>query len=113
MEQKIEIVRGTSNTISIAVTDANGDPYTLATGETLLFGVKEDPGDKDPLIIKPVTSGTEGVYIVELAPSDTIELEYGRLVYDVGLQSGEDYFNIIETGPFVIKPNVTKWGDGS
>lgn len=113
MAQKVEIIRGTSNTINIAVTDANGDAYTLADGEKLLFGVKEGPGDKDPLIIKAVTSGTEGVYTVELDPSDTIELDYGRFVFDVGLQSGEEYFNIIETGPFVIKPNVTKWGDGS
>lgn len=113
MVQPIEVIRGTSNAFHITVTDANGNPYTLADGERLCFGVKQTPKDKDTLISKIVTSGTDGVYAVELKPADTMELEYGRYVYDVGLESGTEYFNVIEASTFVIKPNVTKWGEGT
>lgn len=111
--QPIEIIRGTSNTYNITPTDADGNPYTLAVGEKLLFGVKQSTADKEPLFVKVITSGTDGVYPVELEPGDTAELACGRFVYDVGLESGTKFFNIIKPSPFVIQPSVTKWGDGS
>lgn len=113
MRQKIEIVRGTTNTLALSVTDADGNAYTLADGELLIFGVKEKPEDEELLIQKTITDCTDGVAMVELSPDDTIGLKYGRYIYDVGLESGEDYHNIIPASPFVIQPNITKRGDGS
>jgi hypothetical protein len=113
MTQTIEIVRGTSNTFPITVTDADGTPYTLEAGEKLLFGVKKQPSDKDYLVLKTITATTNGEYVAKLLPNDTSGMEYGRYVYDVGLESGENFYNVIEASPFVVQPNVTKWGDGS
>lgn len=113
MAHKIEVVRGTSNTFPITVTDADSIPYMLADGEKLLFGVKKEPSDEEYIILKTITSATDGEYVAELMPNDTIGMEYGRYVYDVGLESGENYYNVIEASPFVVQPNVTKWGDGS
>lgn len=113
MTTKIEIVRGTTNIFPITVTDSDGIPYTLADGEKLLFGVKREPSDEEYLILKTITAATDGAYVAEIVPDDTSGLEYGRYVYDVGLESGENYYNVIETSPFVVKPNVTKWGDGT
>lgn len=112
--QRIEIVRGTTNTFSITLTDANDALYTLASGEVLVFGIKKTPElDADPIVKKIATSGTDGVYSVTIDPADTSGLPIGSYWYDVGVQSGTKYFNIIKPSPFKIGKNVTKWGDGS
>lgn len=113
MGQKIEVVRGTSNGYTLFIADDSGVGYTLEEGERLLLGVKEEPKDTDLLILKVITECTDGICTVGFAPADTIGLKYGRYVYDVGLESGEDYYNVIEASPFVVHPNVTKWGDGT
>ena len=107
------MIRGTTQVFNISVTDANGSPYMLGSGEFLLFGVKAKPEDNEYVVLKPVYSGADGVYTVNIAPEDTINVPYNRYVYDVGVQSGNNYYNIIPTSGFAILPNVTKWGDGA
>ena len=75
MVQPIEMIRGTTNVFHITITDAEGYPYPLKDGEKLHFGVKQNTKDKDLLISKIVTSGTDGIYAVEIAPGDTAALE--------------------------------------
>lgn len=113
MAQRIEIVRGTSKTLAVTVTDANNELYTLEDGEAVVFGVKRKPEDTERVILKTAESGENGVYNIFLIPTDTDKLPYGKYLYDVGVQSGGAYHNIIEPDVFVILPNVTKWGDGS
>ena len=43
----LSVVRGTTNTIRIDVTDANGTPYILGIGEVLRFGVKRNAVSSD------------------------------------------------------------------
>jgi hypothetical protein len=113
MAQKIEIVRGTTNTFNIAVRDADGREYALADGEKIVFGIKRNLDDPEAIVVKTATAGTDGVYAVTIVPSDTADLDPGRYHYDVGLQSGENYFNVIEHNPFIIQANVTRRGDGA
>ena len=103
----LEIIRGTTNTVHIDVTDAGGTPYALADGEVLRFGVKRNAASSEYLIRKDVTIGT-GSYSVTLTPEDTAGLAPGSYLFDVGLQSGGDYYNIIPTSAFVIRASVTK-----
>jgi len=110
MWDKIEIVRGTTNMIHIDVLDANGNPYTLQDGEKLIFGVKRNVTDADELIVKTASVAEGGGYVVNLAPDDTDDLTVGKYVYDVGLQSGDCFYNVIKANSFVIAGNVTKWG---
>lgn len=110
---KIEIVRGTTNTFDIPIKDANGQKYTLAADEKVVFGIKRHLKDAEPVFVKTVTAGSNGVYPVTIVPSDTEDLDPGRYFYDVGLQSGDDYFNVIEPSLFIIQSNVTKWGAGA
>lgn len=113
MTKDIRMVRGTSRTFSVSVTDANGNPYTLQSGEKLIFGVKKQAADEELLICKVVTDCVDGVCTVELDPEDTIELAVGKYYYDVGLQSADDYYIVVELSNFNIAANVTKWGDGA
>lgn len=110
MAETIAMIRGTTNLFNITVTDAEERLYTLGKGEFLKFGVKQKPEDEEYLVYKEISTGENGVYTVELAPDDTIGLAYGRYVYDVGLQIGSNYFNIIPASAFAVLPNITKWG---
>lgn len=105
--KSLSVVRGTTNTIRIDVTDANGTPYALGTGEVLRFGVKQDASSTGYLIRKDITSGT-GSYLVTLMPEDTIGLAVSQYLFDVGLQSGDNYYNIIPATTFDIQANITK-----
>lgn len=107
MVQKIEIVRCTSNVLQINVTDANGAAYTLGDGEAVVFGVKKEATDTDLLIVKTAESVGDGVFLVTLCPDDTEDLAAGRYWYDVGVEKGDNYFNVIELSPFVLVQNVT------
>ena len=113
MSQRIEIVRGTTKTLAITVTDSNNDIYTLEDGEKVVFGVKRKPEDSRPVILKTPTSGENGVYAMTITPADTEELPFGKYFFDVGILSGSNYHNIIKPRPFMILPNATKRGDVS
>lgn len=110
MGQPIEIVRGTTNVIEITVLDGEGNLRNLSSGEAILFGVKERLSDDVYVFVRAATQKTLGTYTVELFKEDTQGREFGRYYYDVGLQSGDDFFNIVEASSFVIAANVTKWG---
>ena len=109
MSQKIEIVKCTSDVIQITLTDHDGNLRALSSGEKIIFGLKRKCTDTDLLFVKAALPVDLGLYNVELCPEDT-DLEPGKYFYDVGLQSGGDYFNIVEPSPFVVQANVTKWG---
>lgn len=112
MVQAIDMVRGTTVPITLEVTDANGRLYTAGAGERIVFGVKKDPKDKAPIfVLQAVAQDESGQYTITVYPENTQTLEPGRYWYDVGLESGGDYFNIIEPSAFTILPNITKKGD--
>ena len=112
--QDIEIVRGTTNTFGITLTDAEGKFFTLESGQVLVFALKKRPKDVERVLVKQITSKLDGEYYLELSPGDTAELEPGKYFYDVGLQQGETvFYNIIEASVFDIKPNISELGDGS
>lgn len=109
-KQKISIVRGTTNAFAVAVSDENGDAYTLESGEVLRFGVKKRPGDAQYIFVKETAEANEdGEYDFTVDVDDTSELPFGSYYYDVGLQSGNDYFNVIPASPFEVAYNVTEW----
>ena len=114
MKQEIEIIRGTTNQIQIHVTDrSNGEPYTLADGEKIVFGVKKRPEHDECVLKKIITELTDGVCTVEIKPEDTESLPFGKYSFDVGLLSGKDYYSVIPPSVFHVRENITKRGDGA
>lgn len=110
MKQPIEIVRGTTNVFQINLTDANGAPYNLGSNEKIVFGIKKNPEAAELLLVKTAEILYEGMYSVKLCPEDTAALHCTKYSYDVGLDTGTDFFNIIEPSPFNIVANVTARG---
>lgn len=109
MKQPITMIRGTTQTIYIKLHDAEGNPYALDEGETLRFGVKKCPKDKERILEKTITAANaeDGEYVLNLSPSDTENLDSGYFFYDVGLQNGAEYFNVIECSKFELVPNIS------
>lgn len=103
------MIRGTTHPINVSLRDPSGAVYTLAEGEVLRFGLKRHPEDKECLIKKELTSAhlKDNVYVLILDPADTAELEFGTYYYDVGMQSGTTYKNVIECSKFKIDHNIT------
>lgn len=110
MKTDVEIVRGTTNTFQITVTNAFGQLYELGANEKLLFGVKKNHTDSTYIFVKTVKVGKNGVYTVTLHPEDTEKCDCCKYFYDVSIQSGDNFFNIIEASCFHVKKNITKWG---
>lgn len=113
MEKIIKIIRGTTNTFDISITDESGAAYVLQDGETLRFGVKSSADDSYYCFCKTLTSEnineSGDAYTLTLCPSDTEGLMFKRYCYDVGLQSGDDYYNVIPCSGFIVEHNITKW----
>lgn len=113
MSQKIKMVRGRTEAFEVPVTDAEGVPYELADGESVIFGIKKNAKDNAAIFTKLATHEGSGVYRISLIPEDTESIDPGDYVYDVGLRSGTDFFTIIEISPFTLLPNVTKRSDAT
>ena len=109
LRQTIDIIRGTSKTVNIAVSNADGTPYQLRSSEKLRFCVKRGYEDDVCVIEKELTSihYNDGVYMLHLSPSDTESLDAGRYFYDCGLQIGGEYYMIVERSQFNIIPNIS------
>lgn len=107
-QQAITMIRGTSAAFGVAVTDEDGNAYTLQSGETLRFGIKTTPNATEYILQKDFTdTDTEGNYTFTIDPADTAALDFGAYWYDIGLQSGEDYWNVIPASAFNIAYNIT------
>ena len=108
---KVSIVRGTTDVLDIVVNDENGSVYEIADGEKIILGVKCDTDDADFILLKTAQFlPDKGAYEVRFEPEDTADLGCREYVYDVALQSGNNFFNIVEASPFIVKPNVTRKG---
>lgn len=114
MKQPMKIIRGTTNAFGISITDENGAPYTLETGQVLVFALKRNDEDMERVLVKTIARTANGEYYLELEPRDTADLDCGMYFYDVGLQHGSGiFYNVIEASPFMILPNITQLGDGA
>lgn len=111
MKQPLSMIRATTQSIMIALKNDDGDKYTLAEGEKLIFGLKHYPEDQECVLSKTLTSADddgEGNYVLFLNPEDTANLDFGCYYYDVGKQSGTAYHNVIECSEFHLTYNITE-----
>lgn len=107
----ISIIRGTTKSIDIKLADDSGGAYILQSGEVLRFGVKTSAEQIDYILVKTLTAANLNsagdAYTLTLMPTDTEEMEFRRYCYDVGLQSGDDYYNVIPCSDFIVEHNIT------
>jgi hypothetical protein len=111
MEEVLSIVRGTTNPFSVIVKDHAGETQVLSEDQILIFGLKQNELDDNRVLVKPVSKRENGENYLELLPAETMDLEPGTYYYDIGMKQGTSFFNIVESSPIKIKPNVTKITD--
>ena len=113
MGEEMSVVRGTTNSFSVTVTDDEGNEYTPEVDQVLVFGLKRNKLDENRVLVKKITRRTSGEHYLEISPEDTKDLEPGNYYYDIGMQQGKSvFYNIVEASVFEIRPNVTMLGDG-
>ena len=114
-ENAIEIIRGSSKTLALTVTDELGAPVDL-TGGRILFSVKHTVQDDQPLVQKSsdlltqveITTPREGKAKIYLQPMDTQNLDPIEYTFDVWavLSNGKRY-PVVLPSIFRVKPGVT------
>lgn len=96
-DNDIELTRGDTETLEITVLDAEGNPYTLQSGEYIELVVKQSPESSDVLIRKTTTDGT-----ITFSRSDTWELQKGKYAYNIRLEDGISSYHTIIEGKLII-----------
>ena len=106
--------KGRTLSVVISVEDADGEPYTLESGDKIRFGVRNVSGGSK-LIYKELTSEDEvdEEYPLTLTPENT-NIAVGRYLYDVSLQTSDgDLYDIVPADYFIVKDSVTFKGDSA
>ena len=86
----IFLTRGDTLLLQLELKDIEGNAYTPQPGDVITFALKHnrlnakrtDYYDQEPLITKTISNDT---LILELAPTDTKELEFGEYAYEVSI----------------------------
>lgn len=112
MSYAIEMVRGTTSPQQIRIMQ-DGVPYFLSDDELIRFGVKE-AGHCTRFLINKVFKREHqdpetGMIDFKIEPQETIGWPIKTYKYDIGLQSGNDYFIIIPESDFKVKQNITAY----
>ena len=106
VNNNISIIRGDSATITLSITDSNGDPYTILPTDVVTMMVRQTP-TSEVVMSKTFTDAT-----LNIAPADTSSLPCGNYVYDVQLVHEDGWTDtIIPVHQFIVLPEVTYGGD--
>ncbi len=107
----IEIIRGTSNNIRVTLRNKKtGGIYNPQPGDTAVFGVKKMLNAAGFVLVKRAEVEEDGTALFMLRPEDTAALCCDKYYYDVGLETGDDFYNVIPATPFRITSNITSRG---
>lgn len=104
---ELRMIRGTTQTLEVRLLKPDGSAYEPCEGDVLRFGVRYDENSSRYELKKETADLEGGIGWFTLMPEDTMLMECGRFQYDIGLQSGELYHNVVPCSPFYLVPNVT------
>lgn len=115
-ENALEVVKGSSRTLPLVVTDPSTGEAVNLTSSMIYFTVKRKISDPIPLIQKTTTLSSEialtapreGKAEIYLLPSDTIRLDAGSYLFDVWviLADGKRH-PVVPPSSFEVRPSVT------
>ena len=101
----IELTRGDTAWLTVAINDDNGEAYTVKGNDVLTLSLKKKAVDEEPILLQKIIKGTDTFHI---QPEDTAKLEFGKYKYDVELTTaGGDVFTVIPPAVFKILAEVT------
>lgn len=101
-----EIIQGDSLDLAVTITE-NGADHPYSAEETVRFALSESK-DSEGAILTKTLSYESGQYILSLTPSETGVLIPGKQYwFDVGLQSGNNYYRVIPCREVKIIPGIS------
>lgn len=105
--QNIYIDQGTTFSLSLIVSDQNGDPKDL-TDYTAAAQMRKSYYTNTAINFNSgVTMPEEGEVTIALTAEETSAIKAGRYVYDIEIQSELETVRVLE-GIVVVNPEVTK-----
>ncbi len=105
--QNLYIDQGTTYSLSITVSDQNGDVKDL-TDYTVRGQLRKSYySSTSTSFTASATSPTDGEIAISLTATQTSALKAGRYVYDIEIESDEETLRVLE-GIVVINPEVTR-----
>ena len=105
--QNLYIDQGTTYSLTITVSDQNGDVKDLTDYTVSAQMRKSYYSSTATSFTASVSSALEGEVTISLTATQTSALKAGRYVYDIEIASDEETLRILE-GIVVINPEVTK-----
>lgn len=111
----LKIVKGNSAEISISMVDSEtGLPYDISSNDKVLFTVKKNHYDKNPILQKELTRldvGEDGhTLVLNLSPKDT-KIITGEYMYDVLLVTGDRRAITFISSSLIIEPAAGLYTD--
>lgn len=113
---KIRLIRGDSKILGFPLNDKKGNPLELKENDEIYFTVKKDENTEEFEFQKTLGNGieydsTRKLYIININPSDTEEMEYGTYGWDIEVdlakEEGEPYVNTPYEGTLKITKEYT------
>lgn len=105
--QNLYIDQGTTFSLSIIVSDQNGDPKDL-TDYTAAAQMRRSYYTNTAIdFTADVTLPDDGEVTISLTAEETTAIKAGRYVYDIEISSDSETIRVLE-GIIVINPEVTK-----
>jgi len=105
--QNLYIDQGTTYSLTITVSDQNGDVKDLTDYTVSAQMRKSYYSSTATSFTASASSPTDGEVTISLTATQTSALKAGRYVYDIEIASDEETLRILE-GIVVINPEVTK-----
>lgn len=108
----IYLTRGDSMTLTVSITDSDGNEYTPSSSDVIRFALKRDKytlggrdfSDTAPLITKTIDPTTLELVI---DPEDTADLDFGQYAYDIELTDSDGAVDtFIPPTKFYLCPEV-------
>lgn len=107
MNCDLKIPRGRTFSLTIGLTDSDGNNYTLKSDEKLIFGVKLNPESTEYTIRKELTSAdnVDGGYLLTMSATE-LDVQAVNYKYDVALKTADGLYAVIGCSDFEITESV-------
>jgi len=102
------MIRGDSDSISVACKNPDGTPRPLVVGDKVYFTVKVTTEYTEKLLQKVVETFQDGVANILIMPEDTKSLKPGKYVFDVQISFADGTVTtIVKPQMFILDGDVT------
>lgn len=98
----ISLTRGDTFKCTVGIS-LNGIPHTPEVGDSIRFALKQDWNSNTVLLQKDIPLNT---LRLELAPSDTKQMKFGRYVYDIQYTYANGDIDTFIRGSFMLTEEV-------